>query len=882
MDARLKDVLRRLVDKRDEKLSDEDIAIIEKSIGKPQRLDDSSPRPLWYFIRERAFLWKQVLELPLDWLMGDIDSLLSDAGATKRPTTPAERLDTEITREGLVRAVKKHLDNNNNTTTRAYAALLIGLAKLDELLPLAAEAISTGREERQSWGQPVIGAYLETLAMSRHPDGYTLASRYVGHEDDRIRRAAQVNALLHASEQSDSDLAHALEHTVANWVLLSFPDEVVRAARGGLDLESKLQSVLGATWRMGDYRMIARIALKAELQSFVEELLEHGNGDVKYAAMLEAIALGAKWTSDKINSDFENEGDEYAQAIMVVALSSFDREKKSWLKSMLTSDRRGDKIGAAWASVFMGGNDEELTELAKDTDDDVRKAALAALMMRSKERSAELIELRAREALRHWSTAIQEVVGTVFSLAGHTPDCVRDARFFRDEVPSWRSSDLDEMREFYAKRPAMLMNRMTSESTPSDMVRQRAYTLAGLLGGSAFNTSIERRLADCRGFSDALALFLEARCFGGPRTDLGKVAGRLVLGEAEHPIDLTEDELSPSVVWAFGGDSQIASRAISNLARFEKRPSFVHLLPFLSSTDDSAGKAVSSAVAQLANPVDPLLSDAAALLSGAVKRLADLEYLDLLASAGAAPVRAKVAEVAGLDTNDFEHVKGYLVLLAADQNADVALAALGSLAARAGHEGWVQRLLLDTSRSDNWQTSRQSLDIMARHPAGLYLPRLLDVIANSKDDTDLAGRAVRAIEAIADKFPEHGLVVLDIREPRRVDERYGLGGNFDWSADQRTEALRLLMIALERRKDASAVEKAKGRKLLLCRPQDAPAGGRHLTSNEFEAIALHLTVTFTDEDTGTVVAEVGDEPTGEVLNALLQTDSVVVSGVFWS
>lgn len=881
MDSRLKDVLRRLVEQRDEKLSDEDIAVIERAVGKPKALDDDSPRPLWFFIRERALLWKQVLELPLDWMMNDIDALLSDAGATTRPSTPAERLNAEITREGLVRAVKKHLDNNNNTTTRAYAALLIGLAKLDELLPIAAEAISTGREERQSWGQPVIGAYLETLAIAGHPEGHTLSSRYVGHEDDRIRRAAQVNTLLRAEQLTDADLAHALEHTVSNWVLLSFPDELVRAARGGLDLESKLLTVLNATWRSGDYRAIAHIALKAELQSFVDELFEHGNNEVKNAAVLEAGALGATWTLEKLHKVLEDEGDDFSQASLVATIAMLDREKKTWVTSKLASDRRGDKIGAAWASVFVSGSDDELRELSKDSDDDLRRPALAALMMRSEDRSPELIELRVREAMRHWSTALQDIIGAVFAATGTVPDAVRDARYFRDETPSWRTAWLDEAREFYAKRPAMLMNRMTSELTPSDAVRQRVYTLAGLLGGTAFEAAIERRLADCRGFSDALALYLEARCFGGPRTDLGKVAGRLVLGEAEHPIDLTENELFPAVVWAFGGDSQIASRAIANLARFGEKAE-PHLLPFLSSTDDSAGKAVASAVAQLTNPVDPLLADAAALLSGATKRLVDLEYLDLLASAGAAPVRAKVAEVAGLEQNDFDHVRPYLVMLAADQNGDVALAALGSLAARAGDQAWVQRVLLDTSRSDNWQTSRQSIDIMARYPAPGYLPRLLDIVSSGTDDTDLLNRAVRAVEAIADKNPEHGLVVLDIREPRRVDERYGLGENFDWSADQRTEALRLLMIALDRRKDAAAVEKAKGRKLLLCRPDEAPAGGRHLSTSEFEALALHLSVTFTDEDSGTVVAEVGDEPSGEVLNALLQTQSVVVSGVFWS
>jgi hypothetical protein len=118
-----------------------------------------------------------------------------------------------------------------------------------------------------------------------------------------------------------------------------------------------------------------------------------------------------------------------------------------------------------------------------------------------------------------------------------------------------------------------------------------------------------------------------------------------------------------------------------------------------------------------------------------------------------------------------------------------------------------------------------------------------------------------------------------------VNERYGMEEQYDYSADQRAEALRLLMVALDRKKNDSAAKGKVGQKVMISRAaasdQDSH-GTRPLTPDEFEALALYLRVSFADEETGAVVAEVGAEPTGEVLNALLQTESVVVTNATWS
>jgi hypothetical protein len=215
----------------------------------------------------------------------------------------------------------------------------------------------------------------------------------------------------------------------------------------------------------------------------------------------------------------------------------------------------------------------------------------------------------------------------------------------------------------------------------------------------------------------------------------------------------------------------------------------------------------------------------------------------------------------------------------------VQLAAMSSLAARAGGEEWCKQLLLERSRSNDWRARRHAVDTMAERADPHFLGRLLELLGPAADqDSDVKNSAVKALDAIAEKHPERGMLVLDIREPRRVNERYGMEEQYDYSGDQRAEALRLLLVALDRKKSDSAAKGKLGHKVMLSRAaadSDTHAP-RPIGPDEFESLALYLKVSFADEETGAVVAEVGAEPTGEVLNALLQTESVVVTNATWS
>jgi hypothetical protein len=93
------------------------------------------------------------------------------------------------------------------------------------------------------------------------------------------------------------------------------------------------------------------------------------------------------------------------------------------------------------------------------------------------------------------------------------------------------------------------------------------------------------------------------------------------------------------------------------------------------------------------------------------------------------------------------------------------------------------------------------------------------------------------------------------------------------------------MVALDRRKHDGTAKGKVGQKVMISRAaasSEEAHSARPLTPEEFEKLALYLKVSFADEESGAVVAEVGAEPTGEVLNALLQTESVVVTNATWS
>jgi hypothetical protein len=221
--------------------------------------------------------------------------------------------------------------------------------------------------------------------------------------------------------------------------------------------------------------------------------------------------------------------------------------------------------------------------------------------------------------------------------------------------------------------------------------------------------------------------------------------------------------------------------------------------------------------------------------------------------------------------------------LAVDKEATVATAAAASLAAKLPDVDWIKDLILRNSRADDWQLQRGSVTTMAQIGDPVFVPRLVELATG--DDQGQQDSAVRGLERVAERFPQLGLIVLDIRDPYRLASRYGIAEQVDHQADRHSEALRLLMLALDKKRSAERATREDKRKVMLTplntesTPSPLDNGWDEAT---FEQLALYLSVTFIDEDSGTIIAEVSTEPTGEVLSALLQTRAVCATTIAWS
>jgi hypothetical protein len=884
MQKQLREILSKLV--AGETLTNDQLIYVKDLVAEKKQ-DESAPRPLWYWMREQGYKWGRVLDVRFDWpIDGELDPILLDAGAQVegRLENAVARRNALVTRDALQRAVKKHL-TSESTGTRAHATLLIGLCRFEDMVPLVVDSLATGREERQSWGMPVICAGLRTLVMMQHPQARELAAKYTSHEDQKLRQAAHAAHFLDP-QLSDIELAGALDAEFDVALLSNFRDQWVRAVAGGHELKDKITQILDNNYRSIDLcRSVARITVASKWEDKFEELLAHSDADVRGAIACEcAWNDEASWALPLLKARIDEEDDPNVMAAIVAACFSLEPSDTSFWKQQLASDNAGARNGALWGAAGHKDLNDDIREKLTDDDDDVKRSAAALLTLNADAVSAEEIELRYADqtALPSWWTWLIAV--KALDAAGITPpDMVTDFNFTVDEFRPFDAGWLDRARAFYADRSWRLIKRLQPDFVNNEEARKRHVALAGLIGGVALEAAIERRLSTVESFWEAQELFLETRCGGGPTTAIGKVIGKLVCAEQDRPVEMEDSDFHSAVAIATGrGDETLRARATATLIKFGDRTE-PFLYNLLNAIELEVANAAANAVAQIA-PSDAFLADVARLMNGEVRRIDELEYLDVLARLHSWRVRAKLAEMAGLPENDLAKVKPYLLALIGDSQQEVQLAAMSSLAAKAPNDLWVKTLLLDRSKSMDWRARRHAVDTMAQTADPHFLPKLLELLGQDQD-SDVKNSAVKALDAIAEKHPERGMLVLDIREPRRVNERYGMEEQYDYSADQRAEALRLLMVALDRKKDDSAAKGKVGQKVMISRAaaSDVDAHGtRPLTPDEFEALALYLRVSFADEETGAVVAEVGAEPTGEVLNALLQTESVVVTNATWS
>ncbi len=155
------------------------------------------------------------------------------------------------------------------------------------------------------------------------------------------------------------------------------------------------------------------------------------------------------------------------------------------------------------------------------------------------------------------------------------------------------------------------------------------------------------------------------------------------------------------------------------------------------------------------------------------------------------------------------------------------------------------------------------------------------------EEGDVVQEAQKSLWTLLVRDGGQAMVCLSIADPWAVYRLYDLPDSPDLTgllSDRRAEAMRLMLQAMEKKAKADAARASAGRRMVLMPIRSwppPPPSGTPLGQEEFEALALHLHVLFVDAATGSIVAEVGTEPTGEVLHAIFETGDTAVMRVVW-
>jgi hypothetical protein len=885
VDKRLKAILKKVA--AQQALDDADLDVVKGLVD-----DDAtaaahdSPMPLWFWVRRQFLLNQRWLDFYLD---DNVDPVLLDAGAAAEALPPYAheyRPFAMVSLDGLLRGVRRHL-NNEDAMRRAYATRLVGLCRLQELVPLVVESLSSGREERQNWGLPVIAAGLECLAMLRHPRAKELCRKYLGHGDYQIRRAAAMCLLVDSGSQSTpmakDEVAVILDRAPEIRLIDGFADAlkhaVVEKTLEEPDLERLMTDLYG---RFGSMTAFADMALTGGFKSLYGKLLEHTDWNIRAGAAHAAAWSEHKWAAPLLIARLGEEEMEQVKMVMVAAIGSFGGEYDAFVDEKLTGSEIQEKIGAIWSTLARANvtadRKKKLEDACKDPSFEVRRSASAALAV--VDGDADLVELKWCELLNiddwwPWSVPLRGLRAATVARGIELPRSVKSFLWISDDDIAWSDDEFAALEAFYKAHPQQLVRWLTQDPAVPPAQRTRAARYAGLVGGPVMKSALEQALLSTTSSPQALEIAQELACLGGPATAAGRLKVQVSIGDRAKA---DADDLLPTVAFALAGDTNVRRRAAGLLKGMgsEAEP---YLLALVADADTMVAQAAADATAQMPSLSDPFLQDTARLLNSEVRSLADLNAPERLVGSRSPKVKQALCELCAL-VPEKEQAARFHVELAADRDENVAAAATAGLGAVFAGAPWVSRHVLQSSFSDGWRAREAAFQAMAQVADPIFLPRLLDVIAGN--DEHLKNLAIAALERVADKNTDRGLLVLDIRDPYRVRERYGLDVQVNYDADQQSEGLRLLLLGLEKRKDTAEITKNKGRQVMLVPKAAEAATSAAWGKKLFESLAMHLKVTYTDEDTGSIVAEVTEEPTGEVLSALLQSNTVCAITVGWS
>ena len=880
MDHRLRGILARVRDRGEASgLSSQDLGYLGEILG-DDRTDDDVAKPLWAFVQRQALLFHNIFDLEPHTYVNGLPQLLTDAGVQTPQHQQGPTLwSTPVKPSALHAAVRRNL-TSSAPERRTAAATLVGLAEFEDLAPVVADALSSGREDRSDYPQQVIAAMVQALVRLAHPQATELATKYL-HETDYNLKESVRGALLCADRVEADHVQRLVGADGRIDRVLRRPQALIRGVTEGVIDRDTLRHVLtNDRYNSALTMSSARVLLQTDQRDLFVELL----ADAQLAPAL-ALAVAwsdADWTLEPLRTALTSSTSREAKMAMVAAISTLGGEPEAFLRSQIAMGESGRTHGAVWGALGRPALDADLRALADHDHEGIRRAVRFVLAHNQGSVDPSLSEALWLDQLREsgwwpWQIAIDAVDGVGMA----RPPLVELFRVLSSHPPLGDRQRLDQAIAAFRDAPWHLVRWLDPNDTDHEQ-RTRATLFAGVVGGPLMRATVEQRLLQEGDLHQDPLKVLTLGALGGPQSTVAAVRCRLALQEHNTTTQVQPEEQRAALALALTGQGELGARATRALAAFGAEVE-EELLLLICRTDNQRDEAAEVA-ADIPHPRSALISDLADLLSGRTTRISDLIAPAQLVCLPSPHVRRALAERCAHPDNPLSEVMPLLLLLLTlPSDIEVEAAALAALSDHLPDASWVQQRVIGLSHRENthWNAPDLALRIMAQAANPVYLPRIGQLL--TEDNHSRIQNAQAALARINEAHPQAGVLELDVREPWQIRERYGLDENVNYEADQVSEALRLLMIGLERRSQPDAVAEAAGRRLLFTPLDgDLPPMSTRVPADRIQPMLMYLKVLFADEDTGSVVAEVDQESSGEVLTALLQSKPTAAFVVSWS
>jgi len=851
----------------------------------PDAAADDTARPLWTFLRRRLFRFSRLLG-GSDFYFYDhpYTILLKEAGAEVADDHGTHALlAAPVTEAGLRRAVKRCFIHEDSSV-RTAAFQVTGLAGFADLAPALVNVLAGRGEGSHYEFAEMASEILRSLTVLEYEGARELGLRHLEGTGEDVQRAAFKAVLCGPGTPTDDELAKAMRTKFELDSLPLAPELFQRAVETGALRGPRLMELVDDGWVDDVSAMVvADLIVRGPWKKAFREQLKEEWSSLATACFVQVIG-GPDWTAERV-MELHRAGEldlDSAARCAALAWACDDGQRRE----MLASDDGDMYAGAALALL---ARNEALPQEALEPRvrySDTAQWALGALLA-ARSNDPGLVEA-------YWSRLILEADKSLMGLIGRAwtqggwelPEVMRLGQALMTPGAVLSEEELDELGAL-GRRHEHLLARLFSASEEAS---GRAALLADACQLTSLVDPLERQLG-ILGDEPSKELTRALLGLGGPQRRYTQLKQDLEQTEYNRTARVEREDLGIALMLAVGGGwsaRRAATQALVNQAA--AAAPHVDLL-LARNEDDEQERAFQTVGESVAGPA-PLVRDMGRILRQDAQRLDDLWCPGFISVKARDELKNALATtLSRLEREDDareERIAQLLGQLLSDY--DSSGAALGALVDRYGKRpdgttaDWVVDLVLAFSRdSSRWDAGQDAARAARRIPNVRFVPRLVELVA--EDDGDAVDEAMAALKRIAELFPEQGLITVDLRQPSNVQETYGLTESYDWEADDHSEALRLLLIALEKRGDAGLAAEHAGRKVMLSRAEAIEAGhaGAGGWSMElFEQLALFLSVVFVDDDSGTIIAEVGQEPTGEVVNALLHTSRVGVARVAWS